>query len=400
MTEPEGEENIEGSGGGLLTIAAAIACITVAGIGLSLSSPLISLILSGRGVSSTVIGLNTSTASIGNLLIGIFIAPLAARVGVRSFLLATLVCGAASLAAFAGTDSLAAWFVLRLVFGASMGSLFVLSEFWIGAAAPRAHRGLIMGIYATALSMGFAAGPALLAAVGDASPPLFTIGACFFLLAAVPIVLVGANAPPLTGETRHSVLGFVRNAPIAILAAYVFGAIEQGSFAFMPLYGDRLGLTPRLSAVLLVVFGLGNVVSQIPLGLLSDRVNRSWLLFACATISGIAAFAMPLVSGSLPALFALVFIAGGVVGGLYTVGLAQLGARFSGSELATANAAFVMFYSLGMLTGSPAIGFMVDAVVPHGFAVGFGLFCLVYAAMALVRLHNLRRAADGTPYRG
>ena len=40
----------------MITIAAAIICISVAGIGLSLTAPLISLLLSAQGVSATLGG--------------------------------------------------------------------------------------------------------------------------------------------------------------------------------------------------------------------------------------------------------------------------------------------------------------------------------------------------------
>uniref|UniRef100_UPI0013D393F4 MFS transporter n=1 Tax=Klebsiella pneumoniae TaxID=573 RepID=UPI0013D393F4 len=60
---------------------------------------------------------------------------------------------------FLVVEPLWAWFPLRFVFGASLAVLFVLSEYWINAVAPEARRGLVLGIYATALSLGFAAGP-------------------------------------------------------------------------------------------------------------------------------------------------------------------------------------------------------------------------------------------------
>jgi hypothetical protein len=47
---------------------------------------------------------------------------------------------------------------------------------------------------------------------------------------------------------------------------------------------------------------------------------------------------------------------GGSVAGLYTVGLAHLGDKLHGSDLASANAAFVFCYALGMLVGPQTIG--------------------------------------------
>ncbi len=191
------------------TIAAAIACITVVGVGLSLSSPLIALMLAQRGVSATVIGINTSVASIATLAIGSFVPGLARALGLRTVLMLALAVGGGSLALFPIFPSLPSWFVLRFVYGSAIGTLFVLSEYWINAVAPPRRRGFILGIYATALSLGFAAGPALLAAAGGAGDRLFFIGALFFLCAAVPILVAGGSAPPIGAHTGKGAWAFI-----------------------------------------------------------------------------------------------------------------------------------------------------------------------------------------------
>jgi MFS family permease len=369
-----------------MAIGAAIACITVVGISLSLSSPLITLMLADRGISATVIGLNTSIASLATLLIGSFVTPLAVRLGLRRALILALSVGGLTLAAFSVLDSLAAWFALRFLFGAAAGTLFVLSEFWINAAAPVNRRGVIMGVYATALSAGFAAGPAILALAGGAKAGLFLVGTVFFVLAAIPILLAGDLAPPLHGKPQRSPWSFAAIAPIATFAAFVFGAIEQGSFAFLTLYGETLGYSTSHAALLLVCFGLGNVASQLPIGFLSDHMDRRVLLLCCGAVAAAGALLMPLASPTVLAMLGVVFVTGGMVGGLYTVGLAHLGARFDGSDLATANAAFVIFYSLGMLTASPAFGVIVDTVKPHGFAFAFAGLCLAYCLLVVLRM--------------
>lgn len=369
-----------------MTIGAAITCITLVGVALSLSSPLISLVMAGRGISATVIGLNTAFGSSATLMMAPLIPRVAKAIGLRALLFLTLASGGTMMALFPAFDSLAAWFALRFVFGASVGTLFVLSEYWITAAAPPARRGMIMGIYATALSLGFAAGPALLAAAGGASQTLFFIGASFFAVAALPILLAGDGAPPLEGKARGNAWTLVLLAPIATLASFLYGAVEQSSFAFLPLYGEMIGLTTAQAALLLTLFGLGNVLSQVPIGILSDRMDRRLLILVCALVTLAGVLALPFAAGTPTAMMALVFVTGGVVGGLYTVGLAHLGARFTGSELATANAAFVMLYAFGMFVGSPAVGVVVDAVRPHGFAYAVAALCAAYCVPVAMRM--------------
>lgn len=122
------------------SIAAAITCVAVVGIGLSLTIPLLSIEMERMGASSTLIGINTAVAGLAAILTVPFVPRLAARLGVVRLLVLAIATGAACLVAFKLLPGIAWWFALRFVFSTSLGALFVLSEFWINAAAPGAAR--------------------------------------------------------------------------------------------------------------------------------------------------------------------------------------------------------------------------------------------------------------------
>src|SRR5882672_8455961 len=100
--------------------------------------------MAGRGISATVIGLNTAIGSSATLLMAPLIPRVAKAIGLRMLLFVTLATGGVTMALFPAFTALPAWFLLRFFFGASIGTLFVLSEFWITAASPNAKRGMIM----------------------------------------------------------------------------------------------------------------------------------------------------------------------------------------------------------------------------------------------------------------
>jgi len=167
----------------------------------------------------------------------------------------------------------------------------------------------------------------------------------------------------------------------------VFGAVETGGFALFPVYGSRIGYSEADAALLLTMIGLGNVLLQIPLGMISDRVSdRRYLLLACATVGLVGTLFMPLFAQNWHLMAALLFVWGGVVAALYTVGLAHLGSQLSGHDLASANAAFVLCYGVGMVLGPQAIGIGMDAFGPAGFGWSLGLFFAIYMAVAIGRL--------------
>ncbi len=370
------------------SIAAAIGCITSVGVGLSLSVPLLSLEMERMGASGTLIGVNTAVAGVAAIIVVPFVPRLAARLGVLTLLWLAVGLAALSLIAFKATYDILWWFPLRFLFSIALGTLFVLSEYWINSAAPPEKRGFVMGIYATVLALGFAAGPAVLSLVGTSGWPPYLAGAALCSLAALPLLLARGISPRIDRGTGRTVLSFILAAPAATVAALVFGAVETGGFAILPLYGLQLGYTAERAAFLVSLMALGNVLFQIPIGMLSDRVDRRLVLAVVAFIGMIGAFAMPLAAGSITGFAILLVVWGGVAGALYTVGLAHLGARFSGGDLASANAAFVILYNTGLVIGPPFVGGGMDLYPPHGFAVALGLLFAAYLLVIATRLRS------------
>jgi len=373
-----------------LSIGAAIAAISVVGMALGLGMPLFSVVLESRGHSASMIGLNTAIAGVASIVAAPFAAPLASRFGVAATMLAMSLASVVAIVGLYLADAFWMWFPLRFVLHFGVTVLFVLSEFWITATAPPSRRGLVLGVYATVLSLGFAVGPLIFSQIGSEGLLPFAIAAAMMLLVVPPLIAAWRESPDISASRPSARFSsYIFLVPTATAAVFVFGAVETSGFAFFPLYGTRLGYTQAEAALLLTAVGLGNVLLQIPLGLLSDRMrDRRHLLIGCALIGLGGILALPFVAGDWYASAAILFIWGGVVAGLYTVGLAHLGSRLTGRDLASANAAFVFCYGIGMLAGPQAIGIGMDAFGTHGFAYVIAAFFAAYAVMAVMRVNR------------
>jgi MFS family permease len=372
-----------------LGIAAAILIIALVGVGLSLTIPLLSLEMERMGVSNTGIGLNTAIAGIASIIAVPFVPRLAARMGIGRVLAAAIATIVLSLLLFKAVPNYWAWFPIRFLFSAALGALFVLSEYWISALAPPARRGLVMGIYATVLALGFALGPAILSLVGTTGWPPYLAGAALLALASLPLVAARNNLPSLSDEPSRPFRVYLVALPAATMAGMVFGAVETGGFALLPVYGLRIGFDAEGAAFLVTIIALGNVLMQLPLGLLADKVSKGALLVAIGLLGSLGAAILPSLAGTGAPFLIMLFLWGGVVGGLYTVGLAHLASRFEGPDLAGANAAFVVLYNIGLTAGPPLVGGAMDVSNPHGFAYALsGLLTLVVGAAAYGRFRR------------
>lgn len=372
-------------------IGAAIASMTAVGFAISLSLPLLSLVLEQRGYSPSIIGINTAVGGIPSLLMPLTVPYLVARFGTAQVAIVSLIAMAAVFPVFYFADSLWLWFPLRAFFYAAETVAFTVGEFWINALAPKGRRGFAIGVYGTVLSVGLAAGPATLSLVGADGLLPFLIGSAVFLAGTVPMLFVlDSNPRGLTRRPRTNVVGFVLLAPTALFAVMAYGAVESGALGLLPVYGLEVGLSDREGALLVSAVAIGNILAQLPLGMLADRFDRRALLLGCSLVGVLGALAMPLAGTNLWVLLVLLCIWGAGTGGLYSVGLTHLAARFTGTDLAAASSAFTMMYAVGMFAGPTMIGVGLDLWSPHGFVAAIVVLFGAYALLIAVRMVGAR----------
>ena len=107
------------------------------------------------------------------------------------------------------------------------------------------------------------------------------------------------------------------------------------------------------AAFLVSAVALGNVALQIPIGLYPDRMDRRRPAPRIASSALAGALLIAPASGRALLSAPCCSFGAALTGALYTVGLAHLGARFTGADLASANAAFVLLYNVGLVVGPP-----------------------------------------------
>jgi MFS family permease len=369
------------------SLVAAIVAISAVGIAIGLGLPLLTVLLEKRGIAASLTGLNTAMAGIAAMIAAPITTKVAHSMGVASTMMWAVVVAAVSSLGFYYIENFWAWFPLRIVFHGAITALFILSEFWINVAAPSRKRGLVLGIYATVLSIGFALGNVIFSLVGSAGFLPFGVGSAIILAAAIPIFWARHESPQLDEKPMGHFLRYLLLVPTASFAVFVFGAVEAGGMALFPIFASKEGFSEAQAGFLLSAMAIGNVVFQIPVGMLSDHIRDRRKLLTTIGVVGLAgSLLLPFVTQDWRLLSFLLLIFGGAIAGLYTVGLSHLGSRFRGAELAAANAAFIFSYAVGTVVGPQAIGIGMDLVGSHGYAwVITGLF----AAFVLFGLSRL-----------
>jgi MFS family permease len=225
--------------------------------------------------------------------------------------------------------------------------------------------------------------------VGVYGPVPFLTGAALSLLVALPLLPSWHTAPRIRVDAASGFGTVVLLAPLAMFAAFACGLGEQVAFSFLPVYAVGAGVSAETGALWLSAFVLGNVVLQWPIGWLADHADRRAVLAGCTLASALLVLGLALIPAQWAGTIGIVALWGGLSFAIYPVGLALLGQRFRGGDIARANTAFSMIYIVGGLVGRPITGAAMDVIGDPG--LGWTLACF-YGAATLAALLAMRRS--------
>ncbi|OYD07118.1 hypothetical protein CHM34_12020 [Paludifilum halophilum] len=355
-----------------------MAVVAVAALNQGMLLPLLATLLEDEGISSSLNGLNAASLYLGILAVTPLCGPMVRRFGYRRVMVAGLMVTIFSLFSFPVWKGFSSWFLLRFLVGVGDCALQYAAQLWITSDSPRHLRGRRISLYGLAFGIGFGIGPLgiNLLAWGDAVPFWvmgFLLCGVFFgvnrLKEAKPVILPGKE------RGRRKVPRIYRWAFVALCPAFVYGFLEASLSGSFPIYGLREGLDTAWVSVLISAFLYGSLLFQVPLGVLSDRWGRRLVLGGTCLFGAVGMASIPAVMGNAVLLLVLFTLIGGLLGSLYSLGLAYMADLLPQEYLPEANALANVHFAVGCMTGPYAGGLLIQSVG------GGGLFYLISATL-------------------
>ncbi|WP_027964160.1 MFS transporter [Halalkalibacillus halophilus] len=364
-----------------------VAIVGISGFSQGMLLPLIAILLEQQGVSSAVNGFHATALYIGILLISPFLEPPLRKFGYKPVILFGGALVFSSLFFFTIWDAIWFWFILRLLIGVGDNILHFGTQTWITTTTPSYKRGRSIAIYGLAFGLGFAVGP-LMTPLIEYSPSLpFIMSSVLCLIVWSLMFLVRNDFPVQENEedihvTSTSSAGrFIevfKYAWIALLAPFTYGFLETLLHSNFPVYAMRLGHEVAVISFIIPCFAAGSIISQIPLGMLSDQIGRRKVLLFVLSGGAVVFTLSAWVESSVLGLVLTFSIAGMLVGSLYSLGIAYMTDMLPRSLLPAGNILCGVMFSLGSIAGPLFGGAYIDL-----FA-GYSLFYLVVVFLLIM----------------
>jgi MFS family permease len=290
-----------------------------------------------------------------------------------------------------------AWSAMRLATGFSVAGAYTVVESWLHAKAGNSERGRIFGVFRMVDLVAQLGAQGLIAVLEPAAFVSYNILALFCCLCVLPLLLSRSTAPAWEGAPALRPWRTVRLSPLGALTAVVAG-LTGASFRMVgPIYGAEMGLSPQGIAAFLAAAVLGGAAAQLPVGWVSDRIDRRHVLTALALAAVVicALGAVDLFAG--PALFGFAFLFGAAAFPLYSIGAAHANDFAPRDFVVELNASLMFLFGVGAIVSPLAAARIIEVYGPGALFVYVAAAHLALLGFGLWRMTR-RPAAPRTPY--
>ncbi|MDP9011262.1 MAG: MFS transporter [Pseudomonadota bacterium] len=364
-------------------------------LGAGLQSTLLGLRATLEGFSPHVTGIVMSCYYAG-YLVGTRIAPpLLRKVGhIRVF---------AALAAIASVSILLQgcfvnpmiWAAMRLVSGIGFAGIYVVAESWLNHRASRANRGSLLAIYMLVLYVGLGSAQFLLALSDPATPAPFMLVSALISLALVPIALSEHQIPERAAPSKVRLLELYSNSPLGVAGVTVSGMISATIFSMGPVYARLSGLETQGIAIFMGVSILAAVVTQYPVGRISDRIDRRTVIAGICTLATLVAGSIVAFKAVPHGLFlTLAGLFSGLALTLYSLSVSHVNDKLEPAQMVAASSALLLLNGTGAIVGPMLSGSLMAA---FGAQAYFATLATLTAALLVYDLWRKSRRRPVPP---
>lgn len=361
-------------------------------LGAGLQSTLLGLRATLEGFPAPVIGIVMSCYYIGYVL-GTVIAPyLLRQVGhIRVFAALAAVASVAILIQ-GGFVNPVAWGAMRLISGMCFAGIYVVAESWINDRASRANRGRLFAVYMLVLYGGLGAAQFLLVVSNPLTPIPFMLVSVLISLAMVPIVLSAQALPDRAQPRKVRLPELYRNSPLGVVGVTLSGVISAIIFSMGPVYARLRGLETSGVATFMAVSILAAVVTQYPVGRLSDHMDRRTVIAMVCTLATLVAGSIVAFPQMPHAVFlALAALFSGLVLTLYSLSVSHVNDKLEPAQMVAASSALLLINGVAAALGPILLGSLIAAFGPQAY------FATLATLTGTLAIYDLWRKSRRTP---
>ena len=337
-------------------------------LGAGLQSTEISLRATLEGFPAPLTGAVMSCYYLGYML-GTALAPrLVRRVGHIRVFAAMAALASVSILAQGLFISALPWALLRGLSGLAFAAIYVVAESWLNDRSSRETRGVLLAVYMAVLYIGLGSSQFLLIPTDPRTTAPFMLVAILISLAIVPIVIAAQHAPEIALPQKVRYRDLYRDSPLGVVAVTISGMVTSNVYSMGPVYARLSGLDTSGVATFMGISVLAAVVMQLPVGRLSDRIDRRTVIAGICILATLSA-AVPAAFHDLPhgLVLALAAVFSGLAFTLYSLGVSHVNDHLGPAQMVAASGALLRLNGIGAALSPVLVGGLIARFGPPAY---------------------------------
>ena len=321
-------------------------------MGNGLQGTLLIVRANSEAFSLTSIGLITSAYFVGFVLGCRYIPKIVQQVGhIRTYTALASIASAAALSHVLFVTPVF-WIAIRVISGFCFAGLSMVIESWLNDKATNKIRGRVLSTFRMVDLGAVTVGQLLLTLADPMGFTLFALVSILLSLALVPIALTKTSTPKPIAHESMSLKNIYKVSPLGAVGSFTTGIANTAFWAMGPVFVQNMGYKSSLVAAFMSTAIIGGAVTQWPMGLMSDKIDRRIIVLFATVMAMIAGIALYLVAGISPFwMLAGVCLFGGFAIPLFGLCMAHANDYAKPENYVSLNSGLLFLYGVGAMTG-------------------------------------------------
>ena len=287
------------------------------------------------------------------------------------------------------------WFLLRVLTGISMVSIYTVAESWLNDRASNKNRGSVLSIYMVILYGAMGLGMFLLNFSNPINFEPFILISIITSAALIPILLTKRKAPTFKKISSMSLQEVFISSPFGMVSSFFYGTIQSALFTLLAVYAATMNFSIFQISLVTFLLAISGAVSQWPIGKLSDMFDRRRVIIIVTFAAAFFAFCAILSSrqmylpGDLATskfwfyVFLILFSFCSLP--MFSLILAHTNDFIPKEKFVAAGASLQFIFGMGAMAGPFLCSIFMGMVGPNGFFIFLLFFHSVIGAYGIYR---------------
>ena len=319
-------------------------------------------------------------------------------------------------AAFASVASLAilvhsifinplTWFVLRVITGYSMVSIYTIAESWLNDRSSNKNRGKVLSIYMIILYGSMGLGMFMLNFSSPEKFQPFILISVLMSAALLPILLTKRKPPQFKKIQSMSLKDLYNSSPLGMVSAVLYGVVQSALFTLLAVYAAAMNFSIFAISLVTFLLAISGAVSQYPICYISDKFDRRKVIiystfgaaiFAFLAIFSVGTMYLPEGLGSSKLWFYIFLVLFSICSlPMFSLILAHTNDFITRDKFVAAGAGLQFAFGLGAISGPFLCSLLMGLVGNNGFFVFLIFF---HCVIGFYGIHRMKvRPSEDNP---